>query len=211
MLSKLKNLFFRSKNPLDMPIDKIRESKIKLDVKIRKLEEEMLEIDRHIAKLFERAKKAESKSEELTIATKIKTLSQRKKQLQNSHALLNKQMRFIDNLLIIKENEEILKSTPLWNTLRSMSPEELEGYLIEMKINNENIIETLNSALGITEDMLSSASEEYDEDIADILSTIQAVKEGELDVEDAKGIVSKEERLKKGDEDVESKLKRLIE
>jgi len=211
MLSKLKNLFFRSKNPLDMPIDKIRESKIKLDVKIRKLEEEMLEIDRHIAKLFERAKKAESKSEELTIATKIKTLSQRKKQLQNSHALLNKQMRFIDNLLIIKENEEILKSTPLWNTLRSMSPEELEGYLIEMKINNENIIETLNSALGITEDMLSSASEEYDEDIADILSTIQAVKEGELDVEDAKGIVSKEERVKKGDEDVESKLKRLIE
>ena len=211
MLSKLKNLFFRSKNPLDMPIDKIRESKIKLDVKIRKLEEEMLEIDRHIAKLFERAKKAESKSEELTIATKIKTLGQRKKQLQNSHALLNKQMRFIDNLLIIKENEEILKSTPLWNTLRSMSPEELEGYLIEMKINNENIIETLNSALGITEDMLSSASEEYDEDIADILSTIQAVKEGELDVEDAKGIISKEERVKKGDEDVESKLKRLIE
>ena len=211
MLSMLKNLFFRSKNPLDMPIGKIRESKIKLDVKIRALEEEILEIDRCIAELFERAKKAKSKSEEYTIATKIKTLSQRKKQLQNSHALLNKQMRFIDNILIIKENEEILKSTPLWNTLRSMSPEELERYLIKMKIDSENIIETLNSALGVTDDMLSSASEEYDEDIQNILSTIQAVKEGELDVEDAKGMVSKEERVKKGDEDVESKLKKLIE
>ena len=210
MLNMLRSLFFRSKNPLDMPIDKIRESKIKLDIKIRTLEEEMLEIEREIRKLFERAKKTKSKSEEITIATKIKTLSQRKKQLQNSHALLNKQMRFIDNLLIIKENEEILKSTPLWNTLRSMSPEELERYLIDKKIDSENIIETLNSALGITEDMLSSASEEYDEDIADILSTIQAVKEGELDVEDAKEIVSKEERVKK-EEDFEGRLKRLIE
>ena len=210
MLNMLRSLFFRSKNPLDMPIDKIRESKIKLDIKIRTLEEEILEIEREIRKLFERAKKTKSKSEEITIATKIKTLSQRKKQLQNSHALLNKQMRFIDNILIIKENEEILKSTPLWNTLRSMSPEELEKYLIDKKIDSENIIETLNSALGITEDMLSSASEEYDEDIADILSTIQAVKEGELDVEDAKEIVSKEERVKK-EEDFEGRLKRLIE
>jgi len=208
MLSKLKSLFFKSKNPLDMPIDKIRESKIVLDVKIRKLEGEILEIDRRIAKLFERAKNTESKSEELTIATEIKTLSQRKKQLQNSHALLNKQMRFIDNLLIIKENEEILKSTPLWNILRSMSPQELEMYLIEMKINNENIIEKLNSALGITEDMLSSASEEYDEDIQDILSTIQAVKEGELDVEDAKVLISKKEEER---EDFERKLKRLMD
>jgi len=194
MLSKLKNLFFRSKNPLDMPIEKIRESKIKLDVKIRKLEEEIREIDRSITKLFERAREAESKSEELTIATKIKTLSQRKKQLQYSHALLNKQLRFIDNLLIIKENEEILKSTPLWNTLRSMSPQELERHLIEMKIDSENIIETLNMALGITEDMLSGASEEHDRDIEDILSTIQAVKAGELEAEDAKTLISREEK-----------------
>ena len=194
MLSKLKNLFFRSKNPLDMPIERIRESRVKLDIKIRKLEEEMREIDKSITKLFERAKEVESKSEELTIATKIKTLSQRKKQLQYSHALLNKQLRFVDNLLIIKENEEILKSTPLWNTLRSMSPQELERYLVEMKIDSENIIETLNMALGITEDMLSGASEEYDRDIEDILSTIQAVKEGELEAEDAKTLVSREEK-----------------
>ncbi|HID47634.1 MAG TPA: hypothetical protein EYH15_00040 [Methanothermococcus okinawensis] len=207
MLSKLKNLFFKSKNPLDMPLDKIRESKIKLDVKVRKLEEEILEIDRHIAKLFERAKETESRSEELTIATKIKTLSQRKKQLQNSHALLNKQMRFIDNLLIIKENEEILKSTPLWNTLKSMSPQELERHLIHMKIDNENIVEKLNSALGITEDMLSSASEEKDREIQEILSTIHAVKEGELEVEDAKMLIAEEEEER---EDFERKLKKLI-
>ncbi|MBW9222749.1 hypothetical protein KKP97_06870 [Methanothermococcus sp. SCGC AD-155-C09] len=211
MLNKLKNLFFKDKNPLDMPLNKLMESKIKLDIKIKKLEGEISLIDNQITVLFERAKESKSKSEELTIATKIKTLSQKKKQLQNSHALLNKQMRFINNILVIKENEEILKSTPLWNTLNSMSPQELERHLIDMKIDSENMVRTLNNALGITDDMLSSASEEHDEDIEDILSTIHAIKEGELDVEDAKGIVSNEEREKGKDEDFERKLKKLME
>ena len=206
MLSKLKSLFFRSKNPLDMPLDKIKESKIKLETKIKKLEMEILEIDNQISLLFERAKETRSKSEELTIATKIKTLSQRKKQLQNSHALLNKQLRFIDNILVIKENEEILKSTPLWSTLRSMSPKELESHLINMRIDNENLIETLNTALGITDNMLEGASEEHDEDIRDILDTIHAIKEGELDVEDAKGKVVEDNRRK-----FKKKLDKLID
>jgi len=35
---------------------------------------------------------------------------------------------------------------------------------------------------------------EYDRDIEDILSTIQAVKEGELEAEDAKTLISREEK-----------------
>jgi len=196
MLSKLKNIFSKNKNPLDMPLDKLKESKIKLDIQIKKLEDEILNIDNQIVKLFEKAKNTKSKSEELTIATKIKTLNQRKKQLQNAHALLNKQMRFVDNLLVIKENEAILKSTPLWSILSKMSPEELEKTLINLRLDSENIINTLNTALGITDDALSMASEEHDEDIENILKTIHAVKEGELDVEDAKEIVSEEKKDK---------------
>jgi len=208
MLSKLKSLFSKNKNPLDMPLDKLNESKIKLDIQVRKLEDELSKIDNQITMLFEKAKSSKSKSEELTIATKIKTLGQRKKQLQNAHALLNKQVRFVDNLLVIKENEVILKSTPLWDVLGNMSQEELQNHLIDMKINSENIIGTLNNALGITDDMLSSASEEHDEDIADILNTIHAVKEGDLDIDDAKEIVSDE---KKKEDDFEEELKRLLE
>ena len=196
MLNKLKNLFSKNKNPLDMPLDKLKESKIKLDIQIRKLEDEIANIDNQITALFEKAKMAKSKSEELTIATKIKTLSQKKKQLQNSHALLNKQMRLVDNLLVIKENEAILKSTPLWNILNKMSPEELERALIDLRLNSENVINTLNVALGITDDALSMASEEHDEDIEEILKTIHAVKEGELDVEDAREMVCEEKRDK---------------
>ena len=102
----------------------------------------------------------------------------------------------MDNLLVIKENEVILKSTPLWNILNKMSPEELERALIDLRLNSENVINTLNVALGITDDALSMASEEHDEDIEEILKTIHAVKEGELDVEDAKEMVCEEKRDK---------------
>jgi hypothetical protein len=212
MLGKLKGLLSKNKNPLDMPLKKLNESKIKLDIKINNLDSEISKMDSQITKLFEIAKKSNSKSKELTIATKIKTLSQRKKQLQNSQALLNKQVRFFDNLLVLKENEEILKSTPLWSSLNNMSSEELEKHLIDMKVNSENIIGTLNNSLNITDDMLGSASEEHDEDIADILNTIHAVKEGDLDIDDAKEIVSDEKKKEEYDEDdFDAELKKLLE
>jgi len=37
MLGKLKSLFSKNKNPLDMPLDKLNESKIKLDIYLLKL------------------------------------------------------------------------------------------------------------------------------------------------------------------------------
>ncbi|NKQ38912.1 MAG: hypothetical protein HF967_05480 [Methanosarcinales archaeon] len=210
MLDKLKNIFSKNKNPLDMPLNKINESKIKLDIQIKKLEGELSKIDNQVTALFEKAKISKNKSEELTIATKIKTLSQRKKQLQNSHALINKQVRFVDNLWVLKENEVILKSTPMWDVLKDMSPENLEKHLIDMKIDSENVVESLNNSIDLTTNMLGAASEEYDEGIVNILDTIHAVKEGELDIDDAKKIVSTEKSQEKED-DFEEELDKLLE
>ncbi|WP_042698630.1 SNF7 family protein [Thermococcus sp. PK] len=190
--------FFGKKNPLDIPLSQLRETHVKLDMQIRKIEAEMLEIDRQIALLFEQAKKAKSKAEELTIATKIKTLNQRKKNLQNTHFQLNKQMMLVSNLMIIKENEAILKNTPTWKILHEMSPEELEQRLTEMQLDTQNLNENLNQMLGYTDQALSTGVEfETDEELAEILDTIRAVKEGELEPDVAAEKVTGEERKKK--------------
>ena len=190
--------FFGKKNPLDIPLPKLKESQIKLDYQIQKIENEIASIDREIAELFERAKKARSKSEELTIATKIKTLNQRKKNLQATHMQLNKQLMLISNLTIIKENEAILKGTPTWEMLRNMSPEELERNLANMQLDAQNFNENLNQMLGITDQTLSvGANFEEDEELAEIMRTIHAVKEGELEPETAAEKVSGEEKEKK--------------
>ncbi|WP_099211164.1 hypothetical protein [Thermococcus henrietii] len=194
--------FFGKRNPLDVPLKSLNESRIKLEYQIEKVENEIAGIDREIAILFERAKRARSKSEELTIATKIKTLNQRKKNLQKTHMQLNKQLMLISNLAIIKENEALLKGTPTWNLLRRMSPEELERHLTEMQLDAQNFNENLNQMLGMTDQTIGAGVDfEEDEELAEIMRTIHAVKEGELEPEVAAEKVTGEERPKKRKED----------
>ncbi|GAB6135208.1 hypothetical protein [Thermococcus prieurii] len=194
--------FFGKRNPLDVPLKSLNESRIKLEYQIEKVENEIAGIDREIAILFERAKRARSKSEELTIATKIKTLNQRKKNLQKTHMQLNKQLMLISNLAIIKENEALLKDTPTWNLLRRMSPEELERHLTEMQLDAQNFNENLNQMLGMTDQTIGAGVDfEEDEELAEIMRTIHAVKEGELEPEVAAEKVTGEERPKKRKED----------
>jgi len=192
--------FFGRKNPLDVPLSKLNESRIKLEYQIQKIENEIAGIDREIALLFEMAKKARSKSEELTIATKIKTLNQRKKNLQKTHMQLNKQLMLISNLAIIKENESILKGTPTWNLLRNMSPEELERHLVNMQLDAQNFSESLNKMLGMTDQAIGAGADfEEDEEIAEIMRTIHAVKEGELEPETAMEKVTGEKKRRIGE------------
>ncbi len=174
--------FFEKKNPLDIPVDQLKENQIKLDMQIEKIEQEIGDIEAQIAALFERARNVGSKSEELTIATKIKTLNQRKRGLQNTHAQLNRQLMLVSNLLIIKENEAIVKGTPTWELLRKMSSEELERNLVSMQLDSRNLNENLNTMLGYTDQALGTGVDfEEDEELAEIMRTIQAVKEGELE------------------------------
>ncbi|WP_297071291.1 hypothetical protein [Thermococcus sp.] len=174
--------FFEKKNPLDIPVDQLKENQIKLDMQIEKIEQEIEDIEAQIAALFERARNVGSKSEELTIATKIKTLNQRKRGLQNTHAQLNRQLMLVSNLLIIKENEAIVKGTPTWELLRKMSSEELERNLVSMQLDSRNLNENLNTMLGYTDQALGTGVDfEEDEELAEIMRTIQAVKEGELE------------------------------
>ncbi|NJF25678.1 SNF7 family protein [Thermococcus sp. Bubb.Bath] len=199
--------FFGKKNPLDIPLPKLNENRIKLEYQIQKIENEIASIDAEVAALFEKAKKARSKSEELTIATKIKTLNQRKKNLQKTHAQLNKQLMLISNLTIIKENEAILKGTPTWELLRNMSPEELERNLSEMQLDAQTFNENLNQMLGITDQTIGAGVEfEEDEELAEIMQAIHAVKEGELEPDEAAGKVTGEEREKKEEKELVEEL-----
>ncbi|MEM2191708.1 MAG: hypothetical protein QW540_09830 [Archaeoglobaceae archaeon] len=181
--------FFR-KNPLEIPLEKLRDDKVKLELQIRKIEEEIADMERQITMLFEEGKLAKTRSEELTIATKIKTLSQRKQNLQATHAQLNKQMMLLSNIMIIKENEALLRSSPLYETLRKMPAEELEEKLIKFQLDARNLNENLMKALGYTDQAIGVGYEE-DEEIKKIMETMRAVKEGDLEPEKAMRKVEK--------------------
>ncbi len=195
---KILSKFFGKKNPLDVPMEKLKESKIKLEYQIQKVENDINGIEKEVTLLFDKAKVARSKSEELTIATKIKTLNQKKESLKKVHAQLNKQLMVLNNLIIIKENEELLKGTPTWKILRNMSPEELETKLAEMQFDVYNFNEGLETTLRITNQAIGTGVDFEDEEIKEIMKTIHAVKEGELDPENATKKMDEKAEKKRG-------------
>lgn len=171
---------FFKKKPLEIPLEKLKEDFVRLDLQIKNIEKEISDIEKRIEQLFEEGKKAKTRSEELTIATRIKTLSQRKQNLQVTHAQLNKQVMLVSNLIVIKENEEILKASPLYDKLQRMSFEDLENALTKFQLDRQNLNENLMLALEYTDQAIAVGYEE-DEEIKEILDTMRAVKEGELD------------------------------
>ena len=177
------SIIFGSKNPIEsMSIDELKIMEIKLTNKIEELQAEVRNIEKEIQILFEKAKNAKSKSEEVSLARRIKTLLQKKEMKLNAQAQLEKELRAVSNLLILKEYEEDLKSAGVWDKLRKLDPEELEKWLILKNLEAKNRDELVSSVI----EMTSMAMEvDYEEDLDEILDAIRAVKEGNMEPEDA--------------------------
>jgi len=158
-----------------LKLDELQVMSIKLNEKIDGLNEEIRDIEEAINRLFEKAREAKTKSEEISIANRIKTLEQKKEMKQSSVIKLEKELRAINNLLIIKENEKDLKEVRIWNKLKKIKPEKLEKWLYQMQLDNKNRQELIKDIKTLTS--LSFQTEDYDEDIEEILEIIHKSKE----------------------------------
>ena len=177
---------FGSKNPLEsMKLDDLRVMEIKLTKKIEELNAEINQVDREINLLFEKAKEAKSKSEELSLARRIKTLSQKKEMKLAAQAQLEKELRAVTNVLILKEHEADLKSAGVWDAIKKLEPEKLESWLISKNLEARNRSELVATVLDMTSKAMITGAE-YEEDLEDILDAIRAVKEGDLEPEEAR-------------------------
>ena len=93
---------FFKRNPLDsMSIEELREMEIKLENKVRNVKAEIEQIDREIELVLESAKGAKTKSDELSLARKLKTLKQKKEMKLKAQAKLEKELRMVSNLIIV--------------------------------------------------------------------------------------------------------------
>lgn len=190
-LSKL----FGSKNPVEsMKVEDLKIMEIKLNSKIEDLQAEIRRIDDEIKILFEKAKEVKSKSEELSLARRIKTISQKKDMKMSALAQLEKELRAVSNLLIIKEHEADLKSAGIWGNISKLKPEELEKWLISKNLKAKDREELITSVIEMTSTAMS-AGVEHEEDLDEILDAIRAVKEGDLAPEEAGKALTKKDKL----------------
>jgi len=183
---------FGFKNPVEsMEVDNLRVMEIKLNSKIEDLQAQTKSIENEIQVLFEKAREAKTKSEELSLARKIKTLSQKKEMKLAAQAQLEKELRAVSNVLILKEHEQDLKAAGVWENLSKLKPEELENWLISKNLEAKDRDELVSSVVDMTS-MAMETGVEYEEDLDDILDAIRAVKE---DKDEDAGKVLREKKL----------------
>ena len=177
-----------------LKIKDLRLMEIKLNKKIDDLNNEIRFSEDSIQKLFEKARETKTRSEEITIANRIKTLNQKKDMKQSAVIQLEKELRGVSNLLILKENERDLKKSGAWNKLQKMKPEKMEKWLTSKTFEQRDRQEVLDNIVSMTSEAMESV--DYDGDLDDILDTIREVKGGNLESEEASKKILKEKKEK---------------
>jgi len=185
------------KNPIKkLKRDELKEMELNLKVQTDRLAQEVAGIEVEIQGLFQESKDAESHMEEISLASHIKTLCKKKEMKAAAHAQLERELCAVSNMLIIKEHEMDLKNAGVWEPLEKIPPAELETYLIDRKLDAEDRQAAVRVVTDLTSSILNPTTR-YEEGLEDLLAVMREVKEGKLEPETAREIVSKGRRLEK--------------
>lgn len=181
---------FGSKDPVEsMTTEDLRLMEIKLNRKIDELQAEVREAENEISKLFEKARASKSKSEELILARRIKTVSQKKEMKIAAQAKLDKELRTVSNILILKEHKADLQAAGIWEKVKKLEPEKLENWLVNQNLEAQDRDSIVSSIIDMTSTAMQVGVEQED-DLDDILSAIRAFKEGDLVPDEAEEAVN---------------------
>ncbi len=177
--------FFR-RNPLDsMSIEELKEMEIKLESRIGHVKAEIEHIDKEIGLILESAKKVKTKSDELSLARRLKTLKQKKEMKLKSQAKLEKELRMVSNLIIVKEYQKDLESAGVWGKLKKMSPEKVEEWLVERDLEEMNRDELVSQVIAMTSGTMEKGVE-FEEDLENEIEVIRAIRKGDLEIDEIK-------------------------
>ena len=168
---------FGGGNPIDrFSLDELKVTEIQLNKKVETIHLEVRRIDQEVQHTYDQAKAATSKSEEVSYARQIKTLLQKKEMKLSSLGQIDKDLRAVSNILILKEREKDLPADVI-RKLKNVDPEKMESFLIRKKLDTMNDDAQLDAIIDITSGTMEVGVEEED-DLSDILDTIRAGKEG---------------------------------
>lgn len=181
---------FGNKDPIEsMKTEDLRLIEISLNRKIDAIQAEVQELESEVSKLFEKARVSKSKSEELMLARRIKTMSQRKEMKIAAQANLDKELRAVSNIMILKEYKYDLQAVGIWEKVRNLEPKKLENWLVNQNMEAQDRDSIVTSIIGLTSTAMMTGVDQ-EEDLDDILSVIRAVKDGDLEPDEAEEIVN---------------------
>ena len=158
---------FGGGNPIDsLTLDELKVTEIQLNKKIDDIHAEVRRIDQDVQRTYDLAKESTSKSEEVSYARRIKTNLQKKEMKLSTQAQIEKDLRAVSNILILKEREKDLPADVV-RKLKKLDPEKMEKYLIGKNLDTMNDDAQINSIIDMTSGTMEVGVEPED-DLSDI-------------------------------------------
>ena len=130
------------------------------------------------AALVEGAKK-KSDLERRAMAVRYKQFDGEASDYVSQATLVSKQIRVIGRVCQMKRRESLLKQEGLWSLISSVDPAEVEQFMIDMRTRALQGDREANRLLEVLEEPATSAYEEQDDDIKNILEAMEAIGETE--------------------------------
>ena len=190
-VSKLTGLFGGTLGKIEkLSSNQLENEKIRLQTVQEGFINEVKQLEGKKRALFEEGRKKKSTLEKQALAVQIKQVDDEAKDIIKANNIVSRQILVTGKLSQIKRREKLLKSEGLWGMISSVEPEQLEKFMLDVKVKSKQGDAQSRRLL----DILGEAEEEIeatDPEIAKIVAAMEEAGEEELTESAWEGISEK--------------------
>jgi hypothetical protein len=184
-------------NPLDkLKVRELREEDIRLKNQCERLRREIDDCEKDKKKKFREGIGADLFKKKM-LFQEMQALDTEAKLRLKRFTTSNHQLRFIKNLLIVKNYEHQLKENGTWRKLTSLPQEKLESFLIRISLDGKEFDEVLNELNKPFEMDVADIDNDVSEEEKKVLDSWEKVEAGTMEPEKAESTFSIDRELKR--------------
>lgn len=179
-VSRLTGLFGGKLSAIEkMTTNQLEDEKIRLQTVQEGFIKQVNDLEAKKRTLFEEGRKKKSALEKQAIAVQIKQVDDEAKDVVKASSILSRQILVTGKLSQIKRREKLLKSEGLWGMIGAVEPEQLEQFMLDMKVKckqgdaqSKRLLEILGES--------DAEAEALDPEISKIMAAMEEAGEEEL-------------------------------
>lgn len=137
-MDKLTGLFGGKLNKIEkLTSNQLEDEKIRLQTIQDGFIKEVRQLEGKKRAMFEEGRKKKSTLEKQALAVQIKQVDDEAKDVIKANNIISRQILVTGKLMQIKKREGLLKTEGLWGLIASVAPEELEKFMLDVKVKSK--------------------------------------------------------------------------
>jgi hypothetical protein len=179
-MNKLGDLFGNKLNKIEkLTSNQLEDEKIRLQTIQEGFIKEVKQLEEKKRLLFEDGRKKKSSMEKQALAVQIKQVDGEAKEVVKANNIISRQILVTAKLMQIKKREGLLKNEGLWGMISTVAPEQLETFMLDIKVKSKQGDAQSKRLLDILGES-DVDQEAVDPEIADIMAAMEEAGEEEI-------------------------------